>query len=59
MQSQSSLVVISVVITTILKHPAVVGEARNVEPDEEGLNLGKACEYDYPPVRVASGVDKN
>jgi hypothetical protein len=26
------------VITTTLKYPAAVGEARNVEPDEEELN---------------------
>jgi len=35
------LVVIRIVITTTLKYPAVVGEARNVEPHEEGLEPGE------------------
>jgi len=52
------MVLIRVVITTTLKHPAAVGEARNVEPHEESLEPGKACEYRYPPVCVASAVDK-
>ncbi len=30
------------VITTGLNDTAAVGEARNVEPDEEGLNLGES-----------------
>jgi hypothetical protein len=35
------LVVIRIVITTTLKYPAAVGEARNVEPHEEGLEPGE------------------
>ena len=46
------------IITTILKYPDAVGEARNVEPYEEGLNQGKACEQPHPPIRVASAIDK-
>jgi len=32
---------IRIVITTTLKYPAAVGEARNVEPHEEGLEPGE------------------
>jgi hypothetical protein len=32
---------ISAVITTTLKYPAAVGEARNVEPHEESLEPGE------------------
>ncbi len=32
---------ISVIITPTLKYPAAVGEARNVEPHEEGLDPGE------------------
>ena len=38
MASLRLLVVISIVITISLKYPAAVGEARNVEPDDEGPN---------------------
>ena len=34
------VILIMLVITTKLKHPAAVGEARNVEPHEESLEPG-------------------
>jgi len=37
----SYLVVIRIVITTTFKYPDAVGEARNVEPDEEGPEPGE------------------
>ncbi len=39
------MVLIRQVITTTLNYPAAVGEARNVEPHEEGLDPGKAGEH--------------
>ena len=36
------VIVITPIITTTLKYPDAVGEARNVEPDEEGLNPGES-----------------
>ena len=35
------MVLIMPVITTTLKYPAAVGEARNVEPHKEGLTPGE------------------
>jgi hypothetical protein len=58
MSKIDQVVMITPIITTTLKYPAAVGEARTVEPHEEGLDPGKAGEHRHPPVRVESLVDK-